>query len=80
MTAPPLAKRTPDPQCSGFLTGNGTARFESTNQQATAPAKPSLDRHPERVIVPQTLPARAQQRLEPRRPRSAILIAAVKSP
>ena len=80
MNASPLTKRNPDPHYRRLLTGNRTAWFRPTNQQATAPAKSSLDRHSGRPIVLQTLPARARQLLRPRRPTATILTAAVKSP
>jgi hypothetical protein len=80
MSAPSLTKHNPDPHCCWFPTSNGAAWFKATDQQATAPAKSSLDRHSDRSTVPQTPPARARQLLRPRRPTATILTAAVKSP
>jgi hypothetical protein len=77
MSASSLTKRNPDPHW--FLTGNGAAWFKPTNQQPTALAKSSLDRHSDRPPVPQTPPASAQQPLRPHRP-TATMLAAVKSP
>ena len=80
MSAPPPTMRNPDPHCGWFLTGNGAAWFMSPNQQATAAAKSSFDRHSDRSTVTKTPPAGAQQSLRSRRPRATILIATVKSP
>jgi hypothetical protein len=80
MNAPSLTKRNPDPDYRRLLIGNRTAWFKPADQQATAPANSSLDRHSDRPTVPQTPPARTQQLLQPHPPRSAILIAAIKSP
>jgi hypothetical protein len=79
MSASPLTKRNPDPHCRWFLTGDRTICFKPINQQATAPAKSSLDRHSDRSTVSQTPAAAAQQSFPPRRPKATILTA-VKSP
>ncbi len=79
MSAPPLTTCNPDPHCRRVMTGDRIICFQPTDQQATAPAKSSLDRHSDRPIVPQTLPAKPQQSLRPRRPKATILTA-FKSP
>lgn len=79
MSPPPLTTCNPDPHCRWFLTGDRTIWFKPANQQATAPAKLSLDRHFDRSSLSQTPAAADQQSLRPRRAKPTIL-SALKSP